>query len=387
MLNVLHTIAGLHPDSGGPARTVTSLVDNLCRIDSISVVLATQSLNGDEVYVGPLCDDRVAIASSSSLLSLKLGVPLYNNLSNLISDSPPAIVHDHGIWLPANHIVAKIAAKKNIPRVVHTRGMLEPWALSYRAYKKKLAWSIYQKADLESVSLFFATAESEAANLRALGFKQPIAVIPNGVDLPEHDIQAMPGTSLERLRNVVFMSRIHPKKGLMQLMAAWAKIRPTGWRLVLAGPNDGDHLQEVLALVQKLGLEDQVEYRGVVEGEEKAQLLKSADLFILPSFSENFGVVVAEALAHGVPVISTLGTPWQGLVENKCGWWIPSDPEAIALALKDGMALDDTERRNMGMRAQVYADSFNWQKIAIETANVYRWLLGEGDLPESITQV
>jgi glycosyltransferase involved in cell wall biosynthesis len=262
--------------------------------------------------------------------------------------------------------------------------MLEPWALSFRAYKKKIAWNLYQKKNLESAVLFFATSEAEADNLRKLGFIQPIAMIPNGVYIPEVDISCRASQPPQRERNVVFMSRIHPKKGLKGLLEAWSKLNPVNWMLTLAGPDEDGHLQEVLTYAKKLQIDNQVTYCGVVEGEEKSKLLQSADLFILPSFSENFGVVVAEALAYGVPVISTLGTPWRGLVENKCGWWVDAEPDVLGEVLREAMALSDEERYEMGVRGRKYARQFDWGQIARETADVYHWLLGKAGRPDCV---
>ena len=384
MIKVLHTVAGLHPDSGGPARTVTSLVHHLSKAEDISVTLLTQKLRGDEIYTGELNPSRAVVAVSPFLISIRAGFPLRRKLSGLVSDACPSIIHDHGIWLPTNHAVAKWAARKRVLRVVHVRGMLEPWALSYHSFKKRLAWSLYQKKDLDSVALFFATSQGEADSIRNLGFNQPIAILPNGVDLPVVDVDTRLLPASGRQRNVVFMSRIHPKKGLFELVNAWAKVRPSGWSLLLAGPDEGGFLQAVMARVHKLGLDDVVEYRGVMEGETKAELLKRADLFILPSFSENFGVVVAEALAHGIPVISTLGTPWEGLVENRCGWWVAAEANALAGALCEAMALSDDERYEMGVRGRQYARQFDWGQISRDIANVYRWLLGQVDRPDCV---
>lgn len=383
-MNVLHTIAALHPDAGGPVRTVTSLVNNLAEEKDVKVGLVTQKLAGEKIYSGGLERDDISILTGSSRVALRYGQPFYMNLSELVASFQPEIIHDHGIWLPVNHIVSRLASKRDILRVIHTRGMLEPWALSYRSYKKKLAWRLYQKSDLGAAALFFATAESEAKAIRKVGLKQPIAMIPNGVDLPSFAPRVTANVDRVRRRNVVFMSRIHPKKGLVQLIEAWGEVKAKDWKLILAGPNEDNHLSDVLALVKRLGLNEVVEYIGVVEGRAKSELLMNADLFILPSFSENFGVVVAEALAHRTPVISTHGTPWKGLVDNKCGWWVAAETSALATALLDAISLSDDERREMGMRAQLYAKQFNWTQIAHETADVYRWLLGKAECPACV---
>lgn len=384
MINIYHTIAGLHPDSGGPARTVTSACASLTKIPDINVSLITQSVTGQPIYCGSLSPDRTHIAKSRSNYYLKSGRLLETLLDKQGSENAPNIIHDHGIWLPSNHAVADWAKRHKVPLVVNPRGMLEPYALSFRAFKKKVAWSLYQKKDLEYAALFFATSQAEAGNLRNLGFTQPIALIPNGVDIPNVDLSISNKQKNQRERNVVFMSRIHSIKNLKGLLEAWAQLDADNWKLALAGPDEDGHLEEVLAYAKKLRIENKVVYMGVVEGEEKAQLLQNADLFVLPSFSENFGVVVAEALAYGVPVISTFGTPWRGLVENACGWWAEATPEALAGALREAMALTDEQRYEMGVRGREYARKFDWSQIARETADVYRWLLGKADRPDCV---
>lgn len=205
--------------------------------------------------------------------------------------------------------------------------MLEPWALEHRGWRKRLALGLYQRADLDTAALLFATADQEAENIRSLGFRQPIAIVPNGVEM------GLLGTCVSTkmkvhesdIRTVLFLSRIHPKKGLLNLIKVGADCVPPNWRLCLAGPDEGGHLAEVLRLVRNSHLEEVVSTTlGRLKGRRVA-LFFSSDLFVLPTFSENFGVVVVEALAHGVPVITTRGAPWSGLVSRECGWRRASD--------------------------------------------------------------
>jgi glycosyltransferase involved in cell wall biosynthesis len=382
---VIHTIAGLHPDSGGPARSVTCLVSGLTELEGLSVVLLSNRVGNEAVYWGELDNNVLRFASTRSRLYSLSGIPLQRSLANEIAVERPAIIHDHGIWLPSNWAVARLASKKAICRIVHVRGMLEPWALSFHSARKKIAWSLYQHRQLASAALFIASSPAEAENIRKLGFRQPIAVIGNGVHLPIEGARPVPVNPAARRRNLVFIGRIHPIKGLLRLLDVWAKLRPEGWILVLAGPDDGGHLQEVMAKARIMGIDERVEYRGPVEGDAKARLLKSADLFILPSFSENFGMVVAEALSYSIPVIATTGTPWNDLVERGCGWWVPTTDEALANAIGEAISLSDQARNVMGARGRQYVRQFDWKKIALQTAEVYRWLSGRGDCPGCVS--
>jgi glycosyltransferase involved in cell wall biosynthesis len=175
------------------------------------------------------------------------------------------------------------------------------------------------------------------------------------------------------------MSRIHPVKNLTGLLHAWKSLTPevtAGWRLVIAGPDEAGHGQVVADLVLELGLRDSVELIGPVGEDSKAAVYQAADVFVLPSFSENFGVVVAEALAHGLPVIATTGTPWQELPRRGCGWWVRPDPQSLAGALAQVMGRSVEERRAMGAVGRAYAqEHFSWDGIGSSTMALYEWLL------------
>jgi glycosyltransferase involved in cell wall biosynthesis len=240
---------------------------------------------------------------------------------------------------------------------------------------------LYQRRDVRSASMLHATSAMEAENLRQLGFRQPIAVIGNGVDVP------WPAARLraDDRHTALFLSRIHPKKGLLDLVTAWAIVRPPGWRVVIAGPDEGGHERDVRASVTRHGLEESFTFAGEVDDDSKWAYYAAADLFLLPSYSENFGTVVMEALASGVPVITTRATPWEELQTRRCGWWIEATPTALAAALTMATSLDDAERVAMGARGRAMAEErFGWSRVGAEMRAAYEWLLGGGDPPPFI---
>jgi glycosyltransferase involved in cell wall biosynthesis len=261
--------------------------------------------------------------------------------------------------------------------------MLEPWALRYRAWKKKVAWITYQRGDLASASGFCATSDDEAANIRALGFSQPISIIPNGIEIPEWQ-EPIPRDGPER--TVLFLSRIHPKKGLLDLIRAWTIVRPPHWRVVIAGPDELGHKTEVVRAVEQAGLSDVISFHEAVDGTAKLALYRRADLFVLPTYSENFGLVIAEALACGVPVITTRGAPWEGLRRHRCGWWIEIGHEALAITLREAVAMADGERVAMGRRGRAWVErAFAWSEIVGQMTDYYHWLLHGGDRPACVS--
>ncbi len=385
-INVTHVVAGLHPSAGGPSQTVVQLTDALARQQSLNVTLLSQSFTGD-LSVASAANVNRRMVESASRNSLRFGLPVRSELQRLTRIQNLALLHSHGLWTPVNHWAVDEARRHDIPLIIQPRGMLEPWALTHKALKKKVAMALFQRHDLDSTNLFVATAAMEYESIRELGLKQPIAVIPNGVMFgssicsgAEH-AKRMPK---KETRTALFLSRIHPKKGILNLLNAWAAVAPRGWRLQLAGPDEAGHLAEVMVLARQLGIEQNVEYLGELAGDAKAQAYLNADLFVLPTFSENFGVVVAEALTYGLPVITTRGAPWADLNTFGCGWWVDIGVDPLVQALREALALSDDVRRAMGSRGREYVRRYDWDDIARQTVDVYRWMLGQGPQPDCV---
>jgi glycosyltransferase involved in cell wall biosynthesis len=382
-MNLLQTIAGLYESSGGTSRVIPILCEELAKL-GVSVDVITQRLRQiQESYSVPdpeLVRTNLVDGYCIARLRIVYAPRLRSFIGQVCEDRRIEIVHDNGIWLPANHAAIDVARNKRIPLVVSPHGMLEPWALAYRAWKKKIAWRLYEKRDLASVRLFFATSLEEATSLRKCGCQQPIAVVPIGVSLPELTEQGAkkPGPKI-----ALFLSRIHPKKGLPTLVEAWKRVMPRGWRMIVAGPDEGGHRGAVEKAVRAVGLGNAFEFVGPVKDDAKGALFRQADVFILPTMSENFGMVVTEALAHAVPVITTTGAPWKGLVEHSCGWWVRPEVGELANAIKDATTLSDGEREAMGMRGRAWVErEFSWPSVAQLMLSVYEWILNGGRAPD-----
>ena len=259
--------------------------------------------------------------------------------------------------------------------------MLEPWALSHKRLKKKLAWWLYQRRDLKRARCHHATAEAEAQNLQYLGLGVPIVTVPNGVDVPEERPPAVGSEAEEavrsgRKRTALFLGRIYPIKGLPMLVEAWARVRPDGWLLRIAGPDEAGHQKQVEKAVSAAGLSEVVSFIGPIGHQMKTSAFFDADLFVLPSHSESFGMVVAEALAHGVPVLTTTGAPWSILPESGCGWWVDATVDGIAQGLRQATILDSETLQAMGAkgRALVIAE-FGWKRVANLMLSTYERVL------------
>lgn len=308
----------------------------------------------------------------------------------------PDCVHFHGIWSPALAKRWRYWRARGTPCVISTHGMLEPWALAHKRLKKKVAWYIYQRPILNRVSVLHATSEREAENLRKLGLTAAVHLIPWGIQMPGGGSQMsepreMRLEKVERwkedrgVRTALFVGRIYPVKGLPMLVEAWANVLPSGWKMKIVGPDEAGHLVEVEELVRKNKLDAVFEFTGAMEGGALQRAYEEADLFILPSHTENFSMVVGEALAHGIPVITTHGAPWQLLEIECCGWWVPVSVEGIAAALEDATGRSPEDLAAMGaLGRRVVADRFAWDGIARQFIECYEWVLGRGPKPGSV---
>jgi glycosyltransferase involved in cell wall biosynthesis len=295
-------------------------------------------------------------------------------LMELCEKGDQVVIHDHGIWLPHNGTVAEVSQALGVPLIIAPRGMLEPWALSFRPWRKVIAWNLWQKNRILRADLIHATSQIEAESFMKLNLGKPVVVLPNGTHLP--DQQPNRNLPADRKRRLLFMSRIHPKKGLINLVQAFKEVNPKGWELVIAGYDEINHQIEVERAVVSAGLSDSVRFLGPVGNEEKWQVLADSDIFVLPTFSENFGIVVAEALASGLPVITTNQTPWTDLIESDCGWMVdPAVPE-LAGAIEEATKMTDEGRREMGFRGRnLIKQKYTWKTIAIKALEVYKQTL------------
>ena len=368
-MRVLVTGTSLLPSYGGPAFSVSRLATALAEAGAEVGIWAADG----SATVTPL------LSADSTLRRLD-----GNAARALDSFGKADILHDNGIWLLHNHRLAVLAEKRRVPRVVSTRGMLEPWAFGHKPFKKHLAWRLYQRRDLAQACCHITTSDAEAGNLRQLGLGVSIVTVPNGVDTPPERPQirgSCGGTIHGGPRTALFMGRIYPIKGLPMLIKAWARVRPRDWILRIVGPDEAGHQKELERAVGAAGLEQVVSFAGPLEHAMKQSAFFDAELFVLPTHSESFGMVVAEALAHGLPVLTTTGAPWSILPERGCGWWVDATIDGIAEGLLQATSLNPEELQTMGAkgRALVIAE-FGWKRIADRMLSAYEATLANAIL-------
>ena len=376
-MKILHSIPHVLRTSAGPSYSVLRLCDYLSINNEISLI------SSDEVSEKFRHDFIKTFPSNLGLkklgVSLKMQKWIANNLKNQNFD----IVHSHSLWMMQNIYPSWESKKNGIPIVISPRGTLSKEAFKSGSITKRLFWPLIQKPVLRDSTIFHATSTQEKNDIRELGFKQPIAVVPNGIDLPEINEIKKDNKTFKKL---LFLGRIHPIKGIDNLLMAWKEVQNIhqDWILEIVGPDNYNYLSELHRIIKNLQLK-RVIFSEEIHGEEKNKKYQSADLFILPSHSENFGVSVAEALSNGIPCIVSKGAPWKMLDEKKAGWWIGNSVEMLTKKLISILSTSNSELESMGLNGRnLVTEDFNWNKVSAMMTEVYSWILTRENKPSFI---
>ena len=386
-MRVLHVITGLWKDTGGPSEVIPAICTAM--VDAAAdVTLVT--LSGDSAQS---VDDaashgvRVLKFPPSFRHTIWYSSALHRQIEHVVCGHD--IVHIHGIWQFPDWVAAAAARRAGVPYVITPHGSLQPARLVKSRLKKRISAVLADRAMLNQASCLHATAPDEAEAFRLYGYRGPIAMIPNGIT-PAGRIDADRAASLDAAfrrefpatqgrRLLLFLSRIEPIKGVTTLARAWVECarRFPDWHLVLVGPDERSHLQEVLAILRDGGVLDRTTITGPLYGDRKTAAYVASDLFVLPTISENFGLVIGEALSHRLPVITTTGAPWPGIVEHGCGWWIAPSRQALVAALGDALAQPRSALAARGERGAGWiARDFSWEAESRLLMQTYEWLLG-----------
>lgn len=352
-MKVLHIIPGLIKAAG--TSVFCGEVCNRLVQNGHEVTLAVVDCKQDNTY--PV-DERVRVADIASVLN---------------GDEQFDLVHIHALWSPILHQVAKWARRHKLPIVWSPHGMLTPWAMNNKKWKKLLGWWLYQKRDLTRSELIHVTAQSEVEDVRRMGLKNKIVVAPLGVEIND---KAKRVKREDGKQVLLFVSRVQRKKGLLNLVKAWAQLPAEtrmNWVVRIVGPDQEGHTAELKKLCAELSVRHDFEFVGPKYGDDLACEYASADLFILPTHSENFGSVVIESLAHKVPVICTKGAPWEELETHKCGWWIDIGVEPLTDTLQAAITLSDEGRKAMGeCGRKLVEEKYTWEAVGNKIEEGYR---------------
>ena len=374
-MKVLHVATGLSDEASGVTVVVKSLVQAQRSLGLTSGIIA---LGG--TATGDPEADRLGGSGDHPPLRAWDRIAASPSLRRAIGRSDAAIFHVHGLWRMPNVYPGQAASRLARPMLVSPHGMLASEAFAFSKAQKMLFWHAVQRRALSALTCWHATSEAECADIRRFGQRQPIAILPNGIDV------AIEPPVTERTKEVLYLGRLHPVKGIDLLLEAWARIeaRHPGWRLRIVGPDEDGHAGHLRTLAERLELRN-VAFDGPLFGAAKRAAYRRASLFVLPTINENFGMVVAEALAEGTPVICTRGAPWQGLEAHRCGWWVARDTAILAETIAGAMTKPAGALSEMGARGHAWmARDFAWDRIAASMMEVYRWCMGEQNQPNCV---
>ncbi|HEY0947731.1 MAG TPA: glycosyltransferase [Opitutaceae bacterium] len=358
-MTIAHVVASLEERHGGPSRSVRGLAAAAARLGH-AVELLTSAPSPAREVDGKLTIHAFRRARPEAICR----VP---DLAAHLRHARYDVVHHHGLWLRPLHHARANARRERVPLVISPRGMMTDWAWRHRRMRKALAAAMVHPGALAGAAGWHATSEAEAGDIRARGFRQPVCVAPNGVDLPSpeqlaaaraHWHQACPEAAGRRV--ALFYSRFHEKKRIRELIEQWVALAPRDWLLVLAGIPEQYGVEELRVYARSQGGTDGVR---VFNGIGQPPPFGFASLFLLPSHSENFGLAVAEALAAGVPALVTDTMPWSGLHAHQAGWCVPWERHAAALRTALAETPEQLRARGAAGRAWMAAE-FSWEQAA-----------------------
>lgn len=291
---------------------------------------------------------------------------------DLLDSVRPDIVHVNCCWTPDCAMIQRLAQKRGYKVVLTPHGMLEPWIIKRHYWTRKVpALWLYQKAAMQRADCVQATAESERDNLLKLGYNSNIKVVRLGIDADGIEMKK----SWKKTRQILFLSRVHVKKGINFLVEAADVLRNElqGYKILVAGEGNADYVEAMKRMICDRGLQDIVQLVGGVYGDEKWRLFQTSDFFVLPTHSENFGLAIAESLASGTPVITTVGTPWNDLNSSNSGAWIEIGTQPLVETLRRFLSLSDEDLETMGKNGRKLIETkYSAKVMAEEMMEVYQ---------------
>ena len=295
-----------------------------------------------------------------------------NEVSKLFDVIKPDLVHVNCCWMPACAFIQQMAQKRNVKVVLTPHGMLEPWIIKRHYWTRKLpALLLYQKAAIQNTDCLQATAESEKENLLKLGYNSNIKIVKLGIDAESITMK----TSWKKNKQILFLSRVHVKKGINYLIDAVDVLQKElkGYKILVAGEGDADYITTLKQQIAGNGLQEIIQLIGGVYGDTKWKLFQTSDFFVLPTNSENFGLAIAESLASGTPVITTVGTPWNDLNTSNAGAWIEIGTQPLVDTLRRFLSLSDEELEIMGKNGRkLIENKYSSKVMAEEMMEVYQ---------------
>lgn len=382
-MKILQTIGGFSARCGG---TSTCTYDLLSAMHCLNPEPVVDILTPD-VALG---DDKLMGVGEYWIKAVpydyKTPLSISRNMSKFMRNSDYDIYHTNGMWMHINHSTCEIARQKGKPYIITPHGMLYPESLARSAWKKWPMRKIWFDRDIRDADCIHATCNKEMENLRLLGYKGPIAVIGNPVAVPDYTEELFDNRNGQPSSNsIAFLGRLHPRKKVENILRGVAKSANPNLKVYIMGEGDSGYKDFLKQEASRLGIANRVHFLGFVNGRKKFDTLAKMDALFVPSDFENFGMIIPEALIVGTPVMASLGTPWETLNTERCGWWRDNSPESIAAIINQLYRLSNEERNAMGKRGHDYIlRTFAADKVATQMLSLYQWINGEEAKPEFV---
>jgi glycosyltransferase involved in cell wall biosynthesis len=356
MINIIHTITTLSNSAGGPSFFLSELVNELNKNNNLICSNDVISYNTN--------DNIITFNRNPTYIKSIIPKIYYNK--NMFSNcliKQNTIIHHHGLWQYPMISSYKYSIRNKIPFIISPHGMLEPWSLKQNKLIKKFARYIYQDNILKNSIYIHATSIMEARNIKKLGFNN-INIIPNGMNTDIY-FYKKPNNYLFSKKKLLFLSRIHQKKGIEILIKAFALLDinlKNEYTISIVGQGDRNYINSLINLIKYYSLENCIKiFDPIYDLKNKVSLIQDSYITILPSFSENFGNIIAESISCGTPVITTNTTPWEILNDTNSGWCIDLGVESLYNCLNSVLRLDNTILKTI---------SYNARNLALSTFDI-----------------
>jgi glycosyltransferase involved in cell wall biosynthesis len=285
------------------------------------------------------------------------------------------IIHFFGGWDYFSIKLISYAFYRKIKVIISPMGLYEPWSLAQKKIKKKIAWYLYQKYILKKANLIICSSHIEKRNIYKLIKKDNIVFLPHGIH--ENLINSKKKFFQGKKKRALFFSRIHRKKGLIELTTIWCKIKPKNWELIIVGPEEDD-TKKIVSKIIKDNHNSSIKFlKPIFDINEKRKLFLSSDLFLLPSYSENFSYSIIEALQLKLPVLTSVFTPWRGIKKYNAGWIVDNLHRSLEKNLRNIFKLKKKDFEKKSKNCLKLCTRYYWDNLINKYLRKYKNIYNE----------